>query len=68
MTDLPHHAVPHVIDLFAVLAVGYQVKVVSELHIPGNLLQDVYTEALTYFTIVSMYKTCVGPLLVLDSK
>lgn len=43
---LSHHAVPHVVDLLAVLAVGHQVKVVGELDVPGDLFEDVDAEAL----------------------
>lgn len=43
---LADHAVPHVVDLFAVLAVCDQVEVVGELDVPGYLLQNVDAEAL----------------------
>lgn len=48
-TNLPHHAVPHIIDLLAMFAICDQVKIIGELYIPGNLLQDVYTKALAAF-------------------
>lgn len=46
VTNLSHHAVPNVIDLFTVFTVIDQVKIVGKFDIPCNLLQDVYTEAL----------------------
>ncbi len=46
VTNLPHHAVPHIIDLLAMFAIYDQVKIIGELYISGNLLQDVYTKAL----------------------
>ena len=45
-TDLSHHAVPRPIDLLAMLAVGPQVEVIGELHMFGDLLEDVDAEAL----------------------
>lgn len=44
---LSHHAVPRPVDLLAVFAVSDQVKVIGELHLLGNLLQDVDAEPLT---------------------
>lgn len=44
---LSNHAVPNAPDQFAVLAVGDQVEVVGKLNGAGQLLQDVYAEALT---------------------
>lgn len=46
VTNLPHHAVPNIIDLLAMFAICDQVKIIGELYISGNLLQDVYTKAL----------------------
>lgn len=43
---LSHHAVPHVVDLLAVLAIGHQVEVIGELHVSGDLFEDVDAEAL----------------------
>lgn len=45
-TNLPHHAIPHIINLLSMFAICDQVQIISELHIPGDLLQDVYTKAL----------------------
>lgn len=45
-SHLSHHAVPHVVDLLAMLPVGHQVQVVGELDVPGDLLEDVDAEAL----------------------
>lgn len=44
-SHLSHHAVPHIVDLLAVLPVGHQIKVVGELHVPSDFLQDVDAEA-----------------------
>lgn len=46
VTNLSHHAVPNVIDLFTVFTVSDQVKIIGKFDIPCDLLQDVYTEAL----------------------
>lgn len=43
---LSDHAVPHVVDLFAVLSICDQVEVVGELDIPRYLLQNINAEAL----------------------
>lgn len=43
---LSDHAVPHVVDLLAVLSICDQVEVVGELDIPRYLLQNVNAEAL----------------------
>lgn len=45
-THLSDHAVPHVVDLLAVFSIRDQVEVVSELDVPGYLLQNVDAEAL----------------------
>lgn len=50
---LSHHAVPHVVDLLPMLPVGHQVKVIGELDVPGDLLEDVDAEALAAFFDVS---------------
>lgn len=46
VTNLPNHAVPDIIDLLAMFSICDQVKIIGELYISGNLLQDVYTKAL----------------------
>ena len=40
-----HHPIPDVVDFLAMLAIGYQVKVIGELYIRGNLFQNVDAEA-----------------------
>lgn len=42
---LSHHPIPDIVDLLAMLAIGYQVQVIGELYILGNLLQNVDAEA-----------------------
>lgn len=42
---LSHHPIPDVVDLLAMLAIGYQVQVIGELDILCNLLQNVDAEA-----------------------
>lgn len=46
LTYFTYHSVPHVVNLFPVLPIGHQVKVVGKLHSPGQLLQDVNAEPL----------------------
>lgn len=46
-THLAYHAIPSATNQLAVLSVGDQVKVVGELDVAGQLLQDVNAEALT---------------------
>lgn len=43
---LSDHPVPNASDQLAVLAVGDQVEVIGKLYGAGQLLQDVYAEAL----------------------
>lgn len=43
---LPNHSVPGSPDQLAMLAVGHQVKVVGELDVARQLLEDVDAEAL----------------------
>lgn len=42
---LSHHPIPDVVDFLAMLAIGYQVQVIGELHILCNLLQNIDAEA-----------------------
>lgn len=42
---LSHHPIPDVVDLLAMLAIGYQVQVIGELHILCDLLQNIDAEA-----------------------
>lgn len=44
-SHLSHHPIPDVVDLLAMLAIGYQVQVIGELDILCNLLQNVDAEA-----------------------
>lgn len=45
LSYLSHHPIPDVVDLLAMLAIGYQVQVIGELHILCNLLQNINAEA-----------------------
>lgn len=47
MSHLSDHPVPNAADQLAVFPIGNQVKVIGELDGAGQLLQDVYAEALT---------------------
>lgn len=42
---LSHHPIPDVVDLLAMLAIGYQVQVIGEPHVLCNLFQNVDAEA-----------------------
>lgn len=44
-SHLSHHAVPHIVDLLPVLPIGHQIKVVGELHVASDFLEDVDAEA-----------------------
>lgn len=43
---LPHHAIPHAVNLFSMLSIGDQIEVISEAHNLGQTLEDVNAEAL----------------------
>lgn len=47
MSHLSNHPVPNATDHLAMFPIGNQVKVIGELDGAGQLLQDVYAEALT---------------------
>lgn len=42
---LSHHPIPDIVDLLAMLAIGYQVQVIGEPHVLCNLFQNVDAEA-----------------------
>lgn len=48
-THLSNHTIPGSIDFLPMLAIGNQVKIISELHRFGNFLKDVNTEPLAAF-------------------
>lgn len=43
---LPHHAVPHAVNLLPMLSIGDQIEVISEAHNLGQTLEDVNAKAL----------------------
>lgn len=42
---LSHHPIPDIVNLLAMLAIGYQVQVIGELYVFGNFLQNIDAEA-----------------------
>lgn len=63
MKYLYHHLsdqpVPGAVDLLAVLAVGDQIKVIGELHMLGDLLQNINTETFTTTLDIDRSDACV---------
>lgn len=55
---LSHHPIPHVVNLFAMLAIGYQVQVIGEFDILCDLLQDVNAEAFAALLDVRSTSLC----------
>lgn len=55
---LSHHPIPHVVYLFAMLAIGYQVQVIGELDVLCNLLQDIDAEAFAALLDVRSTSLC----------
>lgn len=45
LSYLSHHPIPDIVDLLAMLAIGYQVQVIGEPHVLCNLFQNVDAEA-----------------------
>lgn len=58
MIYLSHHPIPDVVDLLAMLAIGYQVQVIGELDVLCNLLQNVNAEALAALLDVRPTSLC----------
>lgn len=45
LSYLSHHPIPDIVNLLAMLAIGYQVQVIGEPHVLCNLLQNIDAEA-----------------------
>lgn len=55
---LSHHPIPHVVNLFAMLAIGYQVQVIGELDVLCDLLQNI--NAKTFAALLDVCSTSLS--------